>query len=172
MQETKATIQQAIKSHPGLHFSELVRRLEFAPGQVQYHLRNLQSEDAVVQKSIYGRTHYYPPEYSEWDRTALALLRRETAGDIVATVLTEEPVPPAEVADTIDIARSTLEWHLDRLVEQGLVAKTRTDHNRVLLTVPDESRTVELLQTADPSLGERLVDRFTRLVDNLLESPD
>ncbi|WP_435181398.1 hypothetical protein [Halorussus sp. AFM4] len=28
-----------------------------APGQVQYHLRRLRKEDAVVQAGYYGKTH-------------------------------------------------------------------------------------------------------------------
>jgi predicted transcriptional regulator len=169
MSETRTAIERAVETHPGLHFNELVRRLELAPGQVQYHIKRLRSTDDVVEESVYGRTHYYPPEYSPWERTALALLRRETAGDVVAHVLVEEPVRPAAVADELGIARSTLEWHLDHLLEHGLVEKRRDERGRVLLAVPDRSRTVALLRDADPSLGERMVDRFTRLVDSLLD---
>ncbi|WP_336036724.1 winged helix-turn-helix transcriptional regulator [Halobacterium yunchengense] len=171
MSETRAAIERAVQTHPGLHFRGLARRLEIAPGQVQYHVRRLRSTGDVVAESVYGRTHYYPPEYDEWERTALALLRRETAGDVVAHVLVEEPVRPGDAADALGIARSTLEWHLDRLVEHGLVEKRRGARGRVRLAVPQRDRTVELLRDADPSLGERMVDRFTRLVDGLLDGP-
>lgn len=169
MSNTRVTITKSIEAHPGLHFNELVRRLELAPGQLQYHIKQLQSSEDVIAESVYGKTHYFPPEYNQWERTALALLRRETAGEIVAHLLTEGDAPPAAVAEELDIARSTLEWHLDRLVEQGLVEKQRDISNRVTLTVRNANRTVELLREADPTLGERMVDRFTRLVDNLLD---
>ncbi|MCD2201107.1 MULTISPECIES: winged helix-turn-helix transcriptional regulator [unclassified Halobacterium] len=169
MPNTRVTITNSIETHPGLHFNELVRRLELAPGQLQYHIKQLQSTEDVIAESVYGKTHYFPPEYNQWERTALALLRRETAGEIVAYLLTEGDTPPAAVAEELDIARSTLEWHLDRLVEQGLVAKQRDISNRVTLSVRNADRTVELLREADPTLGERMVDRFTRLVDNLLD---
>lgn len=168
MTDTRTTIANSIQAHPGIHFNELVRSLDLAPGQVQYHLKKLQSNDAVIAESLYGRTHYYPSEYAPWERQALALLRRETAGDIVAYLLVNGPTAPATVSDELDIARSTLEWHLDRLIEHGLVTKQRDQYNHISLAVDNAEQTIELLREADPSLRERLVDRFTRLVDRLL----
>jgi predicted transcriptional regulator len=169
MTDARGRIVDSVRTHPGIHFNELVRRLDLAPGQVQYHLRRLRSAEAVVSESLYGRTHYYAPGFDDWERAALALLRRETAGDIVAYLLAEGPTAPSTAADDLDIARGTLEWHLDRLVDRGLVAKRRDSRNRVTLVVPDADRTLELLRSADPTLRERLVDRFARLLDRLLE---
>lgn len=168
MTETRTEIQNAINTHPGIHFNELVRSLDLAPGQVQYHLKRLRTDDSVIDEHLYGRTHYYPPEYDQWERQALGLLRRETAGDIVAFLLENGPSRPAIVANELDIARSTLEWHLDRLVDHGLVCKRRNQQNHVTLVLEQTADTVQLLQDADPSLGDRLVDRFTRLVDQFL----
>jgi hypothetical protein len=38
----------------------------------------------------------------------------------------------------------------------------------VVLSLADPERTARLLRRAEPSTPERLVDRFTRLVDSLL----
>lgn len=168
MSETRTTIADAVELHPGLHFNEIVRRLDLAPGQVQYHLKQLRADDVVIAEPLYGRTHYYPPSYSEWERRALALLRRETAGDIVAYLLVNERTRPSVLTDDLDIARSTLEWHLDRLMAHDLVEK-EYDGGRVILRPNSPEETARLLREADPTLRERLVDRFTRLVDRLLE---
>lgn len=168
MSETRDSIAAHVRAHPGVHFNELVRRLDLAPGQVQHHLKTLLSRDLIVSERLYGRTHYYPPEYDVWDRQALALLRRETARDIIAVLLDAGPSRPATVADDLDIARSTLEWHLDRLIDRRLVTKRRDSHNRVTLVLSQPEETVRLLREADPTLLARMVDRFTRLVDRLL----
>lgn len=167
MTETRSRIADAVTDRPGIHFNKIVRSLDLAPGQVQYHLSRLQDEDSVVVERLYGRTHYYPPAFEEWERRSLALLRRETAGDVVAHLLVNGPSRPATVAENLDIARSTLEWHLDRLVAQGLVEKRRAD-DRVTLAVAAPEETLELLRTVEPTIRDRLVDRFTRLVDRLL----
>ena len=166
MSDVRERIEQRVRDDPGVYFNELVRELDLAAGQVQYHVRRLADEESVTAAKLFGRTHYYPPEYDGWERRALALLRRETSAEIVATLLDEGPSRPVDVAGRVGIARSTLAWHTDRLVEAGLVGKR---HDGRQLVVADERRTAELLETADPTLPERLVDRFTRLVDALLE---
>jgi predicted transcriptional regulator len=168
MTETRTEIRTHVAAHPGLHFSALQSELGLARGQLQYHLKKLRREDAIVDEHLYGQTHYFTPEYSEWERRALAVVRRETARDVLFYLLERDSARPAAVADDLDIARSTLEWHTDRLIEQSLVEKHRDDGNRVTLVVTKPEATVQLLETITPSLPERMVDRFTRLVDSFL----
>lgn len=158
-----------MRADPGVHFSALVRDLNLAPGQVQYHLSRLAGDGDAVEERLYGQTHYYPPEYDEWERQALALLRRETAADVVIALADHDPAAPTTVAESVGIARSTLEWHLDRLVDADLVEKHRDDRGHVTLTLARPDETARLLETATPTPAGRLVDRFTRLVDSLLE---
>lgn len=168
MTETRTEISDYVHAHPGVHFKGLVRALELAPGQVQYHLHRLRTDERVVTEELYGKTHYYPQGYDPWERKVLALLRRETAGAIVSYLLENRSTRPATVADELDIARSTLEWHLDRLIELELVEKQRNERNRVTLRIDRPADTVRLLRDADPTLRNRLVDRFERLVDQFL----
>jgi len=161
-------IQEYVAAHPGVHFNELGRELDLATGQLQYHLKKLRRADAVVAESLYGRTHYYTPEYGDWERGAVAVVRRETARDVLLYLIEEGPSAPAAVADDLGIARSTVEWHLDHLLEQDLVEKRRDDRGRVTLALARPAETTELLRAIRPSLPERLVDRLTRLVDGLV----
>jgi predicted transcriptional regulator len=167
MTEQRNSIHRAIIDVPGIHFNGLVRRLDLAPGQVQYHLRKLRREGRVVRQSLYGRTHYYPTEYDSSAQRTLALCHRETARDILLYLLEAGPSNPASVVDSLDIARGTLEWHLDHLVEQNLVQKRR-NQNRVELSLVRPEETVRLLSQIKPTFSDRLFDRFTRLVDQLL----
>lgn len=171
MNETRERIAAHIHTHPGVHFNGLVRALDLGAGQVQYHLKKLCADETCLAIQLYGRTHYYPPEYDAWERGALALLRRETAGDIVAVLFDTGPNTPKEVAETVDIARSTLEWHVDRLVEQDVLEKRRDANGRVTLALSSPAATAELLDgtTSTPSLGARMVDRYMRLLDRFLD---
>ncbi|MCW8172210.1 winged helix-turn-helix transcriptional regulator [Natrialba swarupiae] len=171
MNETRRQIEAHVQENVGIHFNELVRESEFAPGQIQYHVRRLIKGDHLVRAEFYGRTHYYPPSYDEWERAALALFRRETTREIVVHLIEHEPADPDSVADALDIARSTLEYHLSRLVEHEIVEKRYDDRKRVTLRLANPDRTGRLLSVVEPTVPDRLVDRFTRLVDNLLEPP-
>lgn len=161
-------IQQYVAGHPGIHFNQLARELDLATGQLQYHLKRLQRAGDIVSESLYGRTHYYTPEYDDWERGAVAVFRRETARDVLLYLIEEGPSAPDPVAADLDIARSTLEWHLDHLIEQDLVEKRRDERGRVTLALARPAETGDLLHRIEPSISERLVDRFTRLVDNLV----
>lgn len=168
MSETRERIVSHVHAHPGVHFNRIVRTLDLAPGQVQYHHKTLLGQGTIESEDLYGRTHFYPSDCDGWDRQALALLRRETARDVVAVLLDCGPSRPTTVADELDIARSTLEWHVDRLVECDLVEKRRDRKNHVTLALERSDDIVRLLRDADPTLLVRMVDRFTRLVDRLL----
>jgi predicted transcriptional regulator len=160
-------IAERVRADPGVHFNALVRGLDMAPGQAQYHLRRL-LDDRVVAEDCYGRTHYYPPSFDPWERRSLALLRRETSADVVGTLLESGGTPAMEVAERVGIARSTLSWHVERLVDAGLVVEDRDSRGRIVLDLAYPERTTRLLRRARPTLPGRLVDRFTRLVDSLL----
>jgi len=166
---TRAQIQTFIEAEPGHHFSEIARKLDLAPGQVQYHLRRLRRRGAVEKTRLYGQTHYYPTTTSEWNQHAIALIRRETTREILFDLVQHGNSHPEDVADRIGIARSTLEYHLDSLVEQEIIAKQRCGTGGIVLTLARPEQTIELLDLIEPSLPDRLLDRFERLVDHLLE---
>lgn len=169
MSETRGRIRDAIAGDPGVHFNALVRDLSLAPGQVQYHVRRLIDAGEVVRHERFGRTHYYPPAYDEWERDALALLRRETAGAIVTALYPRETARPADLADDLDLPRSTLEHHLSNLVECGVVERRRERGNCIVLSLARPAETAALLEAVVSDPGARLVDRFERLVDSLLD---
>lgn len=169
MSETRSQIERRVCDDPGIHFNELVRELDLAAGQVQYHLRKLMRADELVSESLYGRTHYYPTTFDEWDRRTLALLRRETCRDVVTHLSEHGSSRPDDVADALGIARSTLEWHLSHLTEEALVEKRYDERGRVELHLVDSERTGRLLSRVTPTAPDRLVDRFMRLVDLLAE---
>ncbi|ELZ47417.1 ArsR family transcriptional regulator [Halorubrum californiense DSM 19288] len=167
MADTRTRIRQHVRDTPGVHFNQVGRDLDIATGQVQYHLRRLVRDDELAVERIGGRAHYFDRSFDPWERRALAFLRRETARGILVRLHADGPKRPKTLADDLDLARSTVSWHVSTLVENGIVEKS-TDRPMTLdLSRPD--RTAELLETASPSLPDRLVDRFIRTVDSVLD---
>jgi predicted transcriptional regulator len=165
MSDVRRSVHQHIESHPGVHFNELARNLDIATGQAQYHLRRLREAGTLDTEELRGRTHYFPTGYDPWEQRTIALLRRETVRSIIVTALGEEEPSAADLAADLDVARSTISWHVSTLVEADVAEKCYDEHGRshIKLTRPEETR--RLLDEVTPSLPDRLVDRFTRLVD-------
>lgn len=171
MSNTRSRIRDCINRQPGIHFNDITRELDIATGQTQYHLRKLVRAGKLDEESIAGRTHYYPPTFSTWEREAIALLRRETSREIVLYLLRNEPAAPAEITEQLDLARSTVEWHLSRLADHDIVEKEPmdTESARVVVTLCEKETVYRLLREIEPHILDRVVDRFSRLTDDLLD---
>jgi predicted transcriptional regulator len=168
--DTRSRVRNCITRDLGIHFNEISRTLDIATGQTQHHLRRLVRSGTLEREAIAGRTHYYPPTFSPWERRAIALLRRETTREIVLVLLRQESATPADLAEHLDLARSTVEWHLLRLVEHDIARKKRVGpSSRVVVTLPEDRSVYRLLREIEPRLLDRVVDRFSRLADELLE---
>lgn len=168
MGNTRTRIADTVQAKPGIHFNGIVRTCDLATGQVQYHLERLLSEDRLTKADLYGRSHYFPNEYDAWERSALSLMRRETTREVAAVILESGPIRPNELVEELDLARSTLEWHLNHLVEQDVVEKRYTTAAPVVLEVSRPEDLIVLVREADPTLLGQMVGRFTRLVDRML----
>ncbi len=168
MTETRQRVRSHIESKPGVHFNAISRNLDITTGQTQYHVRRLLKDSSLESLDVSGRTHFYPAGYSESEQAAIALLRRETTRELVVLLLDHETDRPDELAEAAGIARSTVEWHLSNLIEYGLAKKIR-EGRTVSVRLTDPELLKELLVEIDPTVPDRLVDRFSRLVDSLFE---
>lgn len=169
MTHTRDRIKAHVDSNPGVNFSTLVEDLDLATGQVQYHLRKLCNSEELVREEVAGRTHYFDPDFGPTDRTAIALFRQETTRELVLVLLEDGSARPADLVDHLDLARSTVEWHLSKLIDADLVEKEYDERGRVTVELVDPERSRHLLREITPSLPDRFVDRFTRLLDQFLD---
>lgn len=165
MSDVRRQVREHVRANPGVHFNKLARNLDIATGQAQYHLRRLIRRDEVVADRIKGRTHYFDPEYDAWERRVLALYRRETAREIITLLLDEGQLSAGEIAERVDLARSTVSWHVDTFVDAGIVDRSYGERGQVEIALARPEETVRCLEAVEPSLTDTLVDRFMRLVD-------
>lgn len=164
MTETRARVRRHVTANPGVHFNAVTREVGIATGQTQYHLRRLLRAGALTREEVCGRTHYFPPEFTERERTTIALLRRESAGAFLLELLARGEASPAALAADLDLARSTIEWHVSTLQDADLVEK-RYREGGVSIRLRRPGEVAGVLESVAPSLAER----FDHPVDGRLE---
>ena len=172
MSTVREQVYEHVETNPGVHFTAVKEDLDIATGQTQYHLRKLVRAGDVVAEEIRGQTHYFDRSYEPWERRTLAFARRETARALLAHLVEDGPLGAAELADRLDVSRSTVAWHVSSLADADVVEKSYRDRGRVVVGLVRPAETRSLLGEVTPSLAGRLVDRFTRLVDAGLADPD
>jgi predicted transcriptional regulator len=161
--ESRRRIFRLVEANPGIHFREVLSRLDYAQGTVQYHLGRLQDEGLIEASDDGKYTRYYPGEgFTEADREVMNALRRTYSRRIVAYLLADGPLTTSELADRVGKAPSTVSWHLSKLHEAGLVAKEREGAGvEYALVDPDRAR--YLYTVYQGSFADRLVDRLLGL---------
>lgn len=163
--ESRRVIHRTIQEHPGLHFRELLSRVSLAQGTLQYHLQRLQSDGLVAVSLDRGFTRYYTttrlrPE----DRPMIDALRREYGRRILAHLAAEGPLTTQALSERLGKTPSTISWHITRLLDAGLLTRTRVAQE-VRYGLADRERILYLYTTFQQSFTDRLVDRLLGLWD-------
>ena len=78
-------------------------------------------------------------------------------------------MPAQELANELDLANSTVSYHVGRLEEASLVEREQTLRNADRLRIPDPQRIESLLAQIVPDSSALLTDRFERMVDDLVD---
>ncbi|GLI45839.1 winged helix-turn-helix transcriptional regulator [Methanoculleus bourgensis] len=138
----RSRIYACIRDHPGITPTEIARATGINRGTTRYHLSRLREAGLVSAVNRDGRVGYFRRGYDATSKTICCHLRNNTRREILALLLEEPGVTQSEVADTIGVARSTVAWHMRRLVADGLVGANRDGRTvRYALT----SRTLHVL---------------------------
>jgi len=163
--ENRKKIYELIEEFPGLHMREIKRRTDMSMNLVRYHLGQLKKYEVVeeVEEAEYKR--YYPKEGERRvdfeDKRYLALLREEIPLSVVVYLLSEgEPVSHGDIKKELEIAASTLSYHLKKMRKKGLLEK---QGRKYWLSNPEEIS--NLLVKYEPP--KDVIDEFIDLWESL-----
>lgn len=122
---TRRLIFEAVGEHPGAHLRDIGRRCGMALGTTLYHLDRLEQGGLVASRRDGRYKRYFAGhELGRREKDVLSILRHDAPRRIVAALLGRAPQTQRELCDAIGISRSTLSFHVNRLVADGLVART------------------------------------------------
>ena len=166
-QPTRRRLVEEVERHPGASARDLQRAVGLAWGQTSYHLERLITSGAL-RRERGGRRDFYFPTTLRWeDRRLLQALRSPTQRAILV-VLVAEPVRSfSEIQQRSPVGKSTVSFHLSRLLERGLVESRYVDGQRRYSAVAAD-RVRALLETYRGTFRDDLVDRFVDALGGVL----
>lgn len=158
--EIRREIFDLISKFPGLHFREILRRLETSSGNLNYQLNYLVKHNILVAIQDGNLKRYYiVGKVKSKEKRILACLRNETARGLVLFLMLNPNSQFNEIANKFDLAPSKLAYHLNKLVDRDIIEKKRKGRTTLYKPV-DEEAIANVLITYKPSFLDNIVDSF------------
>jgi DNA-binding transcriptional ArsR family regulator len=129
--DARQEVYERVKSQPGVSFHELNDQVEFGASTLNYHLRVLERNGFVTRLKDGRYVRFFDRQsgaYAGGRKVALSALKNQTTAAIAREILRRPGVAQCDLASRFDIAASTVNWHVKRLQDAGLVEKQRDHH--------------------------------------------
>jgi len=123
--ELQIKIYQFILEHPGLHKRELSRRLNIPKTTLTHHLTYLEKHEYIVVNSEDRYTRFYGVNnIGTLDKKVINILRQKTPRNIIFYLGWAHCASQVELSGALEISPKTIEKHLKRLIDVGIVEPT------------------------------------------------
>ena len=119
-------VLQYIVENPASHLRQIKRELNMSMGTTQYHLNLLEKQGKVSSERHNLHRYYFPIGLFEQNqRDILKILNQETAREILLIILEKKNPTQTDIADTIGLSTASVNWHIKRLNELGLILENK-----------------------------------------------
>lgn len=143
--ELRRRIYERVVDDPGATATRIAEALDIHLTTAIYHLEVLEDRGRIEgirqgRSTLYFENHR---RYGRMEKRVLTALRKDTTSDLLALVADNPGIHCAELARRMDLSRTSVKWHTDRLLDEGLLVDDRRG-GMLRLEVPD--RAGELMQ--------------------------
>jgi predicted transcriptional regulator len=167
--ENRRRIYEYVSANPGTHVREMERALGMQPGLLSYHLDYLEKRNLMRSEDDGHRKMYFLSDrFIEKDRRTLGALRQESPRKILMHLLVNGPTSFQNLQTEMNVAKSTLSYHLKRLKGIKVIEVTKMEKEMVY-RVEDGDRVADLLIGIQESLSSDAVDRFADIWNKLAD---
>jgi len=169
MQDVKSVILNTIKDNPGIRYRELLRAVGVMNGVLSYHLNLLEKENVIVSERYKGIVRYYLYGIDKDEARILGMLRIPMVKVIIEFMLDNGPCSLATLSQHLHRSKSTISWHLKRLIDEGIVIKHNNnnvyyigDKDKIKSVILKYKKELEKVDTID-----LLADNYTDIIEEL-----
>lgn len=162
---SRRAIYTCVKENPGAHLREITRRCDLPLGTTLYHLDYLDANGLVVSRRDGRYKRYFVSNaMGRREKELLSAFRHNVPRHIITVLLTQGLRTQRELCQAIGVSRSTLSFHVNNLIKQGIVRRTDDwPERRYAVEEPDLARALLLqfrqsLAEADPHPIDAMLD--------------
>ena len=161
-------VLQYIQDNPGSHLRQIKRELKMSMGTIQYHLNLLEKQGKVSSEKHNLHKYYFPVGlFEKNEREILKILNQETAREILLLILEKKNPTQTDIVNIIKISSASVNWHIKKLLELGLVLENRDGKFKRYTLGIDSKHVVSLMRNYHPNIwnvwSNRLAEMFLSL---------
>jgi len=165
--DTRRRIYELIFSSPGLHFREIMRKLDIKIGVLEYQLDILDKQELIVKKKDGYYTRYFiRDKISPKEKTIISLLRLKIPRHIVLFLYFNKYSCNKDILNEMGIPPSTLSYYLRKLVRADILVDEVRGRN-TYYTIENPALVLKILTAYKTSFFDEMTDRLTELWDRL-----
>jgi len=158
--ENRREIYNFISKHPGLHLSELSRKLNISKSTISYHLNYLQKLGLIVTKSEGRYVRFYiANKVGEIDKKLLSLLRQDVPYRIVIFLLLNPDSSQIKISKYLKRHPTTVSFHLSKLADLDII-ETIPNCNEIRYNIKNPQYIYELLTKYEDSFFDNGVNNI------------
>ncbi len=157
-------VLQYIEQNPASHLRQIKRELNMSMGTTQYHLNLLEKQGKVSSERHNLHKYYFPIGLFEQNqRDILKILNQETAREILLIILEKKNPTQTDIADTIGLSSASVNWHIKRLIELGLILENKDGKFKRYSFGIDTKHIVSLMKNYHPNIWNKWSDRLAEM---------
>ncbi|MGH9999310.1 MAG: winged helix-turn-helix transcriptional regulator [Nitrosopumilaceae archaeon] len=157
-------VLQFIQENPGSHLRQIKRELTMSMGTIQYHLNLLEKQGKISSERHDLHKHYFPIGlFEQSERDILKILNQETAREILMMILEKRNPTQTDIANIIKISSSSVNWHINRLIELGLILELKDGKFKRYTLGIDTKLIVSLMKNYHPNIWDRWSNRLAEM---------
>lgn len=124
---TRHLVYVRVTENPGASIQDIANLLHISHPTAAYHLKILEGNGLVVAMRDGNRTRFFKrSEALSQDQQRLVAANRSSRCRQILDLVKERPmIHRKELARLVQVPRTTLNWYVDRLIQQGLLAERR-----------------------------------------------
>jgi len=151
---SRKRIFEHVEAHGGAHLREIGRKCEVPLGTALYHLDRLEAEGLItVRRDGRYKRYFAANGLGRREKDLLSAFRHAVPRRIAAALVERTALTQRELCALIGVSRSTLSFHVNSLIDKGILRREPArPENRYLLE--DVELTSAILVKYRDSLGD------------------